>query len=145
MQMRTRGSRAIVALMVGLATSGALGAARALDNDSERYLYVWSGDQARRAPDFLAVVDFDPQSPKYGRVITTRPLPGPGAAGNEPHHVGLSRARRRCRPGLLRSQRTPGDLLRPLMPACRGSSRRPIRRRRRSPTSSTRCPAAGIW
>src|SRR5205807_8072571 len=27
----------------------------------------------------------------YGKVITTVPLPGPGATGNEPHHVGLSR------------------------------------------------------
>src|SRR5260221_970468 len=98
MQISSRGSRAIVALTVGLAAAGALSAARALDDDAERYLYVWSGDQARRAPDFLAVVDFDPQSPKYGQVIATRPLPGPGAAGNEPHHVGLSRGRQTIGP-----------------------------------------------
>jgi len=55
-----------------------------------RYLFVWAGDQARLAPDFLAVVDFDESSANYGKVITTLPLPGPGAAGNEPHHVGLS-------------------------------------------------------
>src|SRR3989454_9864110 len=54
-------------------------------------LYVWTGDQARTNPDFLAVVNFDESSPNYGNVITTVPLPGPGAAGNEPHHVGLSR------------------------------------------------------
>ncbi|MEO8034564.1 MAG: hypothetical protein ABI837_09025, partial [Acidobacteriota bacterium] len=29
-------------------------------------------------------------SPKYGTVLRTVPLPGPGAAGNEPHHVGIS-------------------------------------------------------
>ena len=57
----------------------------------EKYLFVWAGDQARVAPDFLAVVDFAESSPTYGRVITTLPLPGPGASGNEPHHVGLSR------------------------------------------------------
>jgi len=57
---------------------------------SERYLFVWAGDQARTAPDFLAVMDFDENSSNYGKVIATVPLPGPGASGNEPHHVGLS-------------------------------------------------------
>ncbi|MCC6860769.1 MAG: hypothetical protein IT158_19535 [Bryobacterales bacterium] len=61
---------------------------------TERYLYVWTGDQARKHPDFLAVVDFDPRSPNYGGVLRTVPLPGPGAVGNEPHHVGLSSNRR---------------------------------------------------
>src|SRR6516225_1977521 len=55
-----------------------------------KYLFVWAGDQARQAPDFLAVVDFDESSANYGKIITTLPLPGPGATGNEPHHVGLS-------------------------------------------------------
>jgi selenium-binding protein 1 len=57
---------------------------------AERYLYVWTGDQARKNPDFLAVVDFEEASRTYGNVIRTVPLPGPGASGNEPHHVGLS-------------------------------------------------------
>jgi hypothetical protein len=61
---------------------------------SEKYLYVWAGDQARVNPDFLAVVNFDESSPAYGKVINTVPLPGPGATGNEPHHVGLSRDRK---------------------------------------------------
>ena len=56
----------------------------------DRYLYVWTGDQARTAPDFLAVVDFDPDSRSYGRILSTVPLPGPGASNNEPHHVGVS-------------------------------------------------------
>src|SRR6476619_8481182 len=59
------------------------------DNDDtrkERTLYVWAGDQARVAPDFLAVIDFDEDSPRYGRVIGTVPIPGPGGSGNEPHH-----------------------------------------------------------
>ncbi len=56
----------------------------------EKYLFVWTGDQARKAPDFLAVVNFDEASPAYGKVITAVPLPPPGEAGNEPHHVGLS-------------------------------------------------------
>jgi hypothetical protein len=61
------------------------------DGDREKYLFVWAGDQARTAPDFLTVVDFDERSSNYGSVITTLPLPGPGASGNEPHHIGLSR------------------------------------------------------
>jgi selenium-binding protein 1 len=60
------------------------------EHDDETVLYVWAGDQARSSPDFLAAIDFDEHSPHYGEVITTVPLPNPGAAGNEPHHVGLS-------------------------------------------------------
>jgi selenium-binding protein 1 len=59
--------------------------------EREKFLYVWAGDQARLAPDFQAVVDFDENSPHYGSLITTAPIPGPAASGNEPHHVGLSR------------------------------------------------------
>ncbi|MCI0601728.1 selenium-binding family protein [bacterium] len=57
---------------------------------TEKYMYVWASDQGHKKPDFLAVVDFDPSSPEYGKVITTVPVPNPGAIGNEPHHVGLS-------------------------------------------------------
>ena len=57
----------------------------------EKYLYVWTGDQARKNADFLAVVNFEENSPNYGKVITTVPLPAPGNTWNEPHHVGLSR------------------------------------------------------
>jgi len=63
------------------------------DGDGQRApdtLYVWAGDQARVAPDFLAVIDFDEESPRYGKVIRTVPVPGPGSAGNEPHHCHLS-------------------------------------------------------
>src|SRR4051812_19873789 len=81
----------IAAAVFGCAVAGAAVAIGAHVDGAERYLYVWAGDQARSAPDFLAVVDFDSSSARYGRVIATRPLSGPGASGNEPHHVGLSR------------------------------------------------------
>src|SRR6185295_13460964 len=61
------------------------------DDEREKYLYVWAGDQARARPDFLAVINFDDDSPNYGKVIRTVPLPGAGSTGNEPHHVGLSK------------------------------------------------------
>src|SRR5262245_14047172 len=77
------------------ATSAALSRKIASDgppaNGAEKFLFVWAGDQARKSADFLAVVDFDETSASYGKVITTVPLPAPGATGNEPHHVGLSR------------------------------------------------------
>lgn len=60
------------------------------DDDREKYLFVWAGDQARARPDFLAVINFSEESRNYGKVITTVPLPGAGSTGNEPHHVGLS-------------------------------------------------------
>jgi selenium-binding protein 1 len=53
-------------------------------------LYVWTSDQARVAPDFLAVIDFDRHSPNYGQVLGTVPLPPPGNIGNEPHHCHTS-------------------------------------------------------
>jgi hypothetical protein len=61
------------------------------EKPQENTLLVWAGDQARVAPDFIAVIDFDPRSPTYGRVLRTVPLSGASAVGNEPHHVGLSR------------------------------------------------------
>jgi len=60
------------------------------ERKAAKTLYVWSGDQARTAPDFLAVIDFDEDSPRYGKVVTTVPVPGPGSSGNEPHHCHLS-------------------------------------------------------
>lgn len=47
-------------------------------------LYVWAGDQDEADPDFLAVLDVRPASPRYGRLLTTVPVPG---RGNWPHHT----------------------------------------------------------
>src|SRR5262249_50058023 len=96
-RLRRSRSAAFGALLVVFAAVALVGAARMANPDSrgrderpEKHLFVWTGDQARQAPDFLAVVDFDASSSRYGKVITTVPLPEPGASGNEPHHVGLS-------------------------------------------------------
>lgn len=56
----------------------------------EKYLYIWTSDQARKAPDFLAVVDFNEDSATYGRVLKTVPIPPPGNIGNEAHHCHLN-------------------------------------------------------
>ena len=67
--------------------------------NAEDTLFVWAGDAAHKAADFITVVDFDKCSPRYGKVLSTLPLPNnlttatplsSGAIGNEPHHVGIS-------------------------------------------------------
>ena len=86
--------RTILSVAAGLAATGLLaGVPLAHDNrgDKEDTLIVWGSDQAHVSPDFLAVLDFDRDSRRYGRVIRTIPLEGVNAVGNEPHHVGLSR------------------------------------------------------
>jgi hypothetical protein len=62
---------------------------RPYEKGKPEVLYVWAGDQAHKAPDFLAVIDFDEDSRNYGHVIDTVPLPPPGNSGNEPHHCHL--------------------------------------------------------
>ncbi|HYO46587.1 MAG TPA: hypothetical protein VEY33_07865 [Gemmatimonadota bacterium] len=49
-----------------------------------RRLYAWAGDLDRADSDFLAVLDADPASPDYGRVIATVPV---GRRGTHPHHT----------------------------------------------------------
>lgn len=48
------------------------------------YLFVWAGDSAGKASDFLAVIDANPVSPHYGSVLTSVPT---GVAGTHPHHT----------------------------------------------------------
>src|SRR3989454_12741282 len=48
----------------------------------EPYLLVWAGDADRQSSDFLAVIDADPTSPSYGKVLRTYPV---RSRGNEPH------------------------------------------------------------
>ncbi len=48
------------------------------------YLFAWCGDDDRKASDFLAVIDADPASPRYGQVLATAPT---GVAGSGPHHT----------------------------------------------------------
>jgi 56kDa selenium binding protein (SBP56) len=48
------------------------------------YLFVWSGDAAHQATDFLAVIDVKPSSPSYGRIVSSVPV---AATGTMPHHT----------------------------------------------------------
>ena len=48
------------------------------------YLFLWAGDAAYKASDFLAVIDADPSSPGYGVVVASLPT---GTSGTHPHHT----------------------------------------------------------
>jgi selenium-binding protein 1 len=93
---KTCSAKASLAAALALLCLGALPAAADEDGRDKgkdhkaTTLYVWAGDQARVAPDFLAVINFDEDSDDYGKVIRTVPIPPPGNVGNEPHHCHLS-------------------------------------------------------
>lgn len=53
-------------------------------SQSSRYLFVWAGDAAHKASDYLVVVDADAKSKKYGSIVTTLPI---GLTGSQPHHT----------------------------------------------------------
>ncbi len=48
------------------------------------YLYLWTASADETQPDFLAVLDVTEQGERYGRLVTTVPVPG---RGNGPHHT----------------------------------------------------------
>lgn len=87
----------LLGVALALISGGALGARDApapveteRTHGADKLLFICTGDQARVSPDFLAVVNFDEASARYGEVIARAPLPEPGATGNEMHHIGLS-------------------------------------------------------
>ena len=48
------------------------------------YLYLWTASADEKQPDFLAVLDVTERPGRYGRLVTTLPVPG---LGNGPHHT----------------------------------------------------------
>jgi len=92
MFFRRRLAKSLPLLVLTLCTLLNAGPATASEHegDEARYLFICAGDQARTAPDFLAVINFDQDSDGYGKVIATSPFATPDATGNEPHHIGLS-------------------------------------------------------
>src|SRR5438093_3452755 len=79
----------------------------------EPFLVVWAGDADRQNSDFLAVLDADPTSPSYGKVLKTYPV---RSRGNEPHALNaVPRADRRVfASGLLTNRTFVFDLRQPL-------------------------------
>jgi hypothetical protein len=54
------------------------------------YLFVWSGDDAKKDADFLVIIDAEPKSPHYGQAVASVAVPGPGGT---PHHTELDMPR----------------------------------------------------
>ncbi len=76
--MRSALGRASILSLVAIEALGAQTSA------GSKYLFVWTGDGARKASDFLAVLDADPTSQAYGHVVASAPV---GATGTMPHHT----------------------------------------------------------
>src|SRR5205085_1948881 len=53
----------------------------------EKYLYVFCVDADAKDNDFLAVIDVQPESASYGKIIHQLDL---GSSGNETHHFGFT-------------------------------------------------------
>src|SRR5436309_4059065 len=68
----------------------------------EKYRYVFCVDADAKDNDFVAVVDVDPKSPGYSKVVHTVDL---GSKGNETHHWGYTDDRTRIWAGGLLSSR----------------------------------------
>ena len=49
-----------------------------------QYLYLWTAAADKTQPDFLAVLDVTESEGRYGRLVTTLPVPG---QGNGSHHT----------------------------------------------------------
>ena len=56
----------------------------AAQSHPSRYLFVWTGDGARKVSDFLAVLDADPASATYGHVVASVAV---GRTATMPHHT----------------------------------------------------------
>jgi selenium-binding protein 1 len=56
-------------------------------NRPEKYLYVFCVDADAKDHDFMLVVDVDPDSSKYGKILHQLDL---GSSGNETHHFGFT-------------------------------------------------------
>jgi hypothetical protein len=57
---------------------------RSWNSNPSPYLFVWAGDEDQKDSDFLAVIDANPASRTYGKVITTLPV---GVRATSPHHT----------------------------------------------------------
>lgn len=67
-----------------LALTACARAERAAPAASADYLFVWTASADSTQPDFLAVLDVTEDSVRYGRLVTTLPVPG---RHNVPHHT----------------------------------------------------------
>jgi hypothetical protein len=74
--------RVVAVALIALAASSC-GAAEPA-TAAPQYLYLWTASADQSQPDFLAVLDITEADGRYGRLVTTLPVPG---HGNGPHHT----------------------------------------------------------
>ena len=73
--------------VVAIATLAAIACTRresVQPSEDRDHLYLWTASVDSTQPDFLAVLDVTADSGRYGRLVTTLPVPG---LGNSPHHT----------------------------------------------------------
>jgi hypothetical protein len=73
-----------LSLIVLLALSACASPTPAPTPAAAAYLYLWTASADEKQPDFLAVLDVTERPGRYGRLVTTLPVPG---LGNGPHHT----------------------------------------------------------
>lgn len=82
-----RGVFAIAILALSNFTVSAFGVQKSDATPAEKkhsYLFAWCGDIEKKSSDFLAVIDAEPSSKTYGKVLQTVTT---GVAGTKPHHT----------------------------------------------------------
>jgi hypothetical protein len=79
---RAQGSTILTAALLALVACGP--SPGAPPPKAREYLYLWTASADSTQPDFLAVLDVTEDSGRYGRLVTTLPVPG---RGNRPHHT----------------------------------------------------------
>jgi hypothetical protein len=72
----------LAAALLGAPACGPRPAAQAVP--APEYLHLWTASADSTQPDFLAVLDVTEDSARYGRLVTTLPVPG---RGHGPHHT----------------------------------------------------------
>ena len=72
--------RVVLPILTALACS----CSAAPGSRAAEYLYLWTASADSTQPDFLAVLDVTEDSARYGRLVTTLPVPG---LANGPHHT----------------------------------------------------------
>jgi len=76
-------SMRVISVMLIALTGGPSGATEPA-SATPQYLYLWTASADASQPDFLAVLDITESDGRYGRLVTTLPVPG---RGNGPHHT----------------------------------------------------------
>ena len=70
--MASAGKLCVATIMASLASPSGAAEAR----KPAPYLYAWAGDEDEKDSDFLSVIDADPASATYGKVVATAPIGG---------------------------------------------------------------------